>query len=65
MRPLWLIDSEDVIDSLASGQFSRGDRNLLRPLIDGLLNIDPYLQFEDYQSYVDCQDRVSATFVAQ
>ena len=55
----------EVIDSLASGQFSRGDRNLFRPLIDGLLNSDPYLLFADYQSYVDCQDRVSATFLDQ
>jgi starch phosphorylase len=55
----------EVVDSLASGQFSRGDRNLFRPLIDGLLNSDPYLLFADYQSYVDCQDRVSATFLDQ
>jgi glycogen phosphorylase len=55
----------EVVDSLASGQFSRGDRNLFRPLIDGLLNSDPYLLFADYQSYVDCQDQVSATFLDQ
>jgi glycogen phosphorylase len=53
----------EVIDSIEAGQFSRGDRNLFRPLIDGLLNNDPYLLFADYQSYVDCQDRVSATFL--
>jgi glycogen phosphorylase len=53
----------EVVDSLASGQFSRGDRNLFRPLIDNLLNSDPYLLFADYQSYVDCQDQVSATFL--
>ena len=55
----------EVIDSIASGQFSRGDRNLFRPLIDGLLNSDPYLLFADYQSYVDCQDQVSSTFLDQ
>ena len=55
----------EVVDSLASGQFSRGDRNLFRPLIDNLLNSDPYLLFADYQSYVDCQDQVSATFLDQ
>jgi starch phosphorylase len=55
----------EVIDSLASGQFSRGDRNLFRPLVDSLLNSDPYLLFADYQSYVNCQDRVSATFLDQ
>jgi starch phosphorylase len=52
----------EVVDSIANGQFSHGDRNLFRPLLDNLLNSDPYLLFADYQSYVDCQDQVSATF---
>jgi starch phosphorylase len=52
----------EVIDSIVSGQFSRGDRNLFRPLVDGLLNSDPYLLFADYQSYVDCQDQVGKAF---
>jgi glycogen phosphorylase len=55
----------DVLDGIANGEFSRGDRSLFRPLIDGLLNSDPYLLLADYQSYVDCQDRVSATFLDQ
>jgi starch phosphorylase len=55
----------EVIDSILSGHFSRGDRNLFHPLIDSLLNSDPYLLFADYQSYVDCQDRVSAAFLDQ
>jgi glycogen phosphorylase len=53
----------EVIDSLLSGQFSHGDRNLFCPLVDGLLYNDPYLLFADYQSYVDCQDQVGATFI--
>jgi starch phosphorylase len=55
----------DVLDGIANGQFSRGDRSLFRPLVDGLLNSDPYLLLADYQSYVDCQDQVSATFLDQ
>src|SRR5271166_392042 len=46
----------DVIDSVGSGQFSRGDRDLFRPLLDSLLQHDTYLLFADYQSYIDCQD---------
>ena len=53
----------EVIDSILSGQFSRGDRSLFHPLVDGLLYNDPYLLFADYQAYVDCQDQVSATFL--
>jgi starch phosphorylase len=55
----------EVIDSVGSGQFSRGDRELFRPLLDSLLQQDPYLLFADYQSYVDCQDQVSKTFADQ
>ena len=52
----------EAIDSIASGQFSDGDRGLFRPLLDQLLESDPYLLFADYQSYVDSQDRVSETY---
>jgi len=52
----------EIIDSLASGQFSHGDRSLFRPLLDQLLNTDPYLLFADYESYIDCQDQVGETY---
>jgi glycogen phosphorylase len=29
------------------------------------MQYDPYLLFADYQSYVDCQDRVSETYLDQ
>jgi starch phosphorylase len=52
----------ETIDLIASGHFSKGDGNLFRPLVDSLLNHDEYMLFADYQSYVDCQDRVSKAF---
>ncbi len=52
----------DVIDLIRSGFFSRGDTELFRPLIDGLLYQDPYLLFADFQSYIECQDRVAAVY---
>ncbi len=51
-----------AIDQIAEGVFSNGDRDLFRPLVDNLLNHDPYLVLADYQSYIDCQDRVSAAY---
>jgi starch phosphorylase len=51
-----------VIDLISSGHFSHGDQDLFRPLVNSLLQDDPYLLFADYQDYVDCQDRVSETF---
>jgi starch phosphorylase len=52
----------DVIDLIRSGFFSRGDTDLFRPLIDGLLHQDPYLLLADFQSYVECQAGVSEAF---
>jgi starch phosphorylase len=53
---------KEVIDLISSGFFSHGDSNLFKPLIDSLLNQDRYLLFADYQSYVDCQDRLSQVY---
>ncbi len=54
-----------VIDALYSGQFSRGDRDLFRPLLDSLLYQDSYLLFADYESYIQCQDRVGEAYKDQ
>ena len=53
---------KDVIDLIRSGFFSRGDTELFRPLMDGLLYQDPYLLLADFQSYIDCQNRVSEAY---
>jgi starch phosphorylase len=52
----------EVIDSLANGEFSHGDRGLFAPLIDSLLNRDEYMLLADFQSFVECQERVSAAY---
>jgi starch phosphorylase len=52
----------EVIDMIASGFFSHGDRELFRPLVESLLNRDDYMLFADYQSYVDCQGQVSEAY---
>ncbi len=52
----------DVIDLIRSGFFSRGDTELFRPLIDGLLYQDPYLLLADFQSYLECQERVATAY---
>jgi starch phosphorylase len=55
----------EVIDSLASGEFSHGDRTLFEPLVNSLLTKDEYMLLADYQSYIDCQDRVSLAYKNQ
>jgi starch phosphorylase len=51
-----------VIDILASGQFSRGDAGLFRPLLESLLQYDEYMLFADYQSYVDAQTEAGCAY---
>jgi starch phosphorylase len=52
-----------VVDVLGSGLFSHGDKALFRPLIDSLLEHDPYLVLADFRAYADCQDEVSRSYV--
>jgi starch phosphorylase len=52
----------DVIDSIRSGCFSNGDRDMFKPLVDSLLYEDRYLVLADYPSYIDCQHRVGLAF---
>jgi starch phosphorylase len=51
-----------AIDSLAEGAFSKGDREIFRPLVNSLLEHDPFLVLADYQSYVDCQGQAAEAY---
>jgi starch phosphorylase len=48
----------EVLEYIASGAFSGGDRELFRPLVDNLRYSDPFLVLADFQSYFDAQTRV-------
>ncbi len=48
-----------VLELLASGALTRGDPEVLRPVVDNLLGSDPFLVLADYDAYVACQARVS------
>ena len=52
----------DAVEKISSGSFSRGDRNLFKPLVDSLLYDDPYLLFADYRSYVESQGQVGVAY---
>ncbi len=51
-----------ALDLVRAGYFSHGDPELFRPLVDRLLQNDPFMLLADYQSYIDCQDRVSLAY---
>ena len=55
-------DARRAIDAISSGVFSRGDRELFRPLIDNLLDRDPYLVLADFDAYARAQDAVDVAF---
>ena len=50
----------EAIDFIASGALSSGDVEVFRPIVENLLNHDPFLLLADYQSYIDAQEQVSA-----
>jgi starch phosphorylase len=53
---------KEVIDSIASGEFSDGNTELFKPMVDSLLQHDEYLLLADYASYVDCCEQASDAF---
>jgi len=52
----------DVLALIADGHFSRGDRSMFRPLVENLLQADPFLVLADYADYAACQERVNAAW---
>src|ERR1700712_3497133 len=65
-KPSDYIDANDelksVLDLIANGQFSHGDIEVFKPLVDNLRYDDPFLVVADYAAYVECQDRVAAAW---
>ena len=52
-----------IVDAIAQGAFSDGDRELFRPLVDDLMSEnDPYLLLLDLESYLTCQDMVGEIY---
>jgi len=48
-----------VLDLIADGHFSRGDRSMFAPMVENLRAADPFLVLADYAAYVACQEQVS------
>ncbi|WP_428506990.1 glycogen/starch/alpha-glucan phosphorylase [Roseateles sp.] len=51
-----------VMEAIASGAFSGGDRERYRALVDSLLGRDVYMLMADFKDYVATQARVDALF---
>jgi starch phosphorylase len=65
-RPLDFYDADpqlrEAIELVRAGFFARGDRELFQPLVNTLLERDPYFVLADFESYCRCQERVSAAY---
>ncbi len=65
-RPATYIERDpelaQVLDLIAEGQFTDGDTETLRPVVDSLRDHDPFLALADYRSYINCQDGVGAAW---
>jgi starch phosphorylase len=51
-----------VLEAIRSGQFSAGDAELFRPIVDSLLGHDEYLLLADFHSYVECCERAAHAY---
>ncbi len=52
-----------VLDSIRSGYFSGGDKELFEPILHSLLDGgDPYLLLADFESYDACEKQVDAVY---
>jgi len=51
-----------AIDRITDGTFSPEEPALFRPVVDSLLNHDPFAALADYEAYIDCQDEVGDAY---
>lgn len=52
----------EVIDGLTDGRFAQGDRDLFVPLVQNLMNIDPYMLMADFDSYRKMQSQAASVY---
>ena len=51
-----------AIDAMALGQFSDGDKDIFRPIVESLLRQDEYLLLADFRSYIDASEKAAYAF---
>ena len=52
----------ETINLIRGGHFSEGNQDTFKPLMDSLLNHDPFCVCADFSDYCDAQDRVSSAW---
>ncbi len=59
------IELKAVVDAIAMGQFSDGDRELFKPIVNSLLSRDEYLLLADFRSYVGACETAAKAYEDQ
>jgi starch phosphorylase len=54
---------KQVVDMIATNFFNPKEFGIFDDMIRGLMNVDYYCLFADYQSYIDAQDKVAALYL--
>jgi len=52
-----------ALDLIADGRFSRGDREMFRPLVENLTRSDPFFVLADFAAYTAAQERAAAAWL--
>ncbi|CAL1278684.1 unnamed protein product [Larinioides sclopetarius] len=60
-----LPDLKEAIDQIRDGFFYPQNPDAFKTLIDILMNHDRFLVLADFESYIQCQDRVSQTYASK
>ncbi len=53
---------DEILRQLAAGRYSAGEPDRYRPLVNRLLDNDPYLVLADFQSYLKAQESVARLY---
>ncbi|MBK7631416.1 MAG: glycogen/starch/alpha-glucan phosphorylase [Ignavibacteriales bacterium] len=56
------VELKKVIDMIATNFFNKKEIGIFDDMIRGLMNVDYYCLFADYQSYIDAQDKVAELY---
>ena len=56
---------QQIINRIAAGDFSRGDKAMFAPLVDNLVHHDPFMALADFRAYDACQQHVATTYQDQ
>ena len=55
-------DIRGALDAIANGQFSPEEPNRFRPIVDSLMQHDPFLVLADFRSYASCQRTIERIY---